>query len=1800
MNSDDGSKSDPKVVSSKGTSDPSTQKVDALVPPRPEKGVGSPSELFAPVGTEGALPIVEGALPVREAPTQTAWNLPYDPGGMPSGPATTPRSAKEGTGSPQDAIEEPSKPATSAPMSQTSTWEKDPSEPQGESQTRWAKGESSEPADASGTKPSKSEEKALGLPQVGWEDLPETVLVPEPAKRLVDIPLAKPASFWKEPPAPQGSWSDPEGADEMPWPGLAVPPSVPPSLSGPPPLLREEASRPSLGKASGDRSLPVSLKDALRVPSVKTPRGPRPPEAEPLRDAPRLTPAPGPQARSNREPGEILASFESDRPILLFPVRLETRFVLIGEEKCLRVRIYPDEILADSHEIGLTPREREDGDRFWHELSATVSGGPDRTQRAQEGWRRLVASYKAPRAAWIVRNTDPARTGLDATRTGSWTRAVQAWMLPDAWEVRAERSYDHSGNPSNSQHRTTSRPVLMPLALTLTPPPAGSLSTPGVSRSATDEELFDAGSRWTVDFEHAEACGMAVTFRGLTAIDWELGFDQVQVIGVRSHASPEDASVELARLLDVQHYSRGLAFVPQGTPTNNTAQRPAGFPPADEGDADSFRVERPADGIETLRVVRPADRSRLLGEPYLTDGAKVARYLGVEPSVFARIEGQDRGEQAAAADMNLALWPATLGYFLSQILEPTVVPEMVWSAREHFIRHVRGRGPLPALRVGAVPYGILPVTSLTRWAVPATDKFQVALLGLLREGRRLVRVARATDGWTANLPHVGRMPDDPDRDLLEILGADASLRELRVREALGRDTTLLALGLVPGMNPAIVELLLRAYHARAEAGVRLPLGRLATLVFDERALRYTGALVSGDPRSEQAPDEAARRASEIGQILGATAETLRAPTPSGSLLAALLRHATLLEMVRVGDEALALKEAGRAGLSDAQRRLRAVHREIEVVEDPADPASARTPWARLRSLPGGLGAFRLDPDARDDDWTGAALRPYAQALERINRCAPAEQQRLLSETLDLSSHRLDAWVTSLVTRRLEEARADGVTGLYLGAYGWVEKLRRRDPHRPASEGFVHGPSLDHAATGAVLLNAHLTHRGESAERFRINLSSARVRRAEEVLEALRSGQMLAAVLGYQVERSLHDLGLDVCIEPLRERFPITAVRPTDAGATSEEAGARHVLDGLALHAACVASGTGTVGLLEIRSVETQRRLDSVCEELVQTLDAVGDLLTAESVFQLVRGNPGGAGATLDALGRGARPPDPEVVRSPRGGIPVTHRVMLRVPVGLTPGEGWPTELSPRAHLAPGLDGWVGRLLGDPRPIVFPVSYVPRGGSRTTEEIGLAELGLRPLDFLALAHEQPAGLSDEVAPARPAAGASRGVPTTPPPLGTELERRIAMHVPEGATDLVIRFETAGSRWRSFAELLEFARALNAVLGGARAVDAPDVLLPERAPTVQSDHVPPSGVRNIGAAITDVLGLCEELSKALAMRSTDRLLPLLAVAANHDLPGALCDGPGDAKPAILARGRRVLDQLRGRLLQAAAVSSPETSGRTPRAGESLASIAAAAHEAARGAPGAVLEALFGRKRLVLGVLPRLSLVSASGRTRESPPSENPIDLGVVPREARRWLQQFWRVRAALGRWRRLSLYARAAGLDLGTMEVAQLEPSPYGHWAAVKAPLVSGPADAPPAHDLPPPGCISLFMFTANEAGAAESWSGVLLDEWTEFIPNRREMTGLAFHYDDPGAEAPQALLLAVPPVPGSPWTTDALFDILTETREMAKIRAVDRDGLGSLGQLLPGLYLANNPLADTVSTRLAGLAAIDPESSEETR
>ena len=90
----------------------------------------------------------------------------------------------------------------------------------------------------------------------------------------------------------------------------------------------------------------------------------------------------------------------SDLPLVLLPVRLETRFFAQPDGSSeLRVRIYPDKIHLDSHEPELTPDEREWGTHYWEQDWARRQ-----RRRAQQtagaSWR--IASAHA-RAAWIAR-----------------------------------------------------------------------------------------------------------------------------------------------------------------------------------------------------------------------------------------------------------------------------------------------------------------------------------------------------------------------------------------------------------------------------------------------------------------------------------------------------------------------------------------------------------------------------------------------------------------------------------------------------------------------------------------------------------------------------------------------------------------------------------------------------------------------------------------------------------------------------------------------------------------------------------------------------------------------------------------------------------------------------------------------------------------------------------------------------------------------------------------------------------------------------------------------------------------------------------------------------------------------------------------------------------------------------------------------------------------------------------------------------------------------------------------------------
>jgi hypothetical protein len=71
-------------------------------------------------------------------------------------------------------------------------------------------------------------------------------------------------------------------------------------------------------------------------------------------------------------------------------------------------------------------------------------------------------------------------------------------------------------------------------------------------------------------------------------------------------------------------------------------------------------------------------------------------------------------------------------------------------------------------------------------------------------------------------------------------------------------------------------------------------------------------------------------------------------------------------------------------------------------------------------------------------------------------------------------------------------------------------------------------------------------------------------------------------------------------------------------------------------------------------------------------------------------------------------------------------------------------------------------------------------------------------------------------------------------------------------------------------------------------------------------------------------------------------------------------------------------------------------------------------------------------------------------------------------------------------------------------------------------------------------------------------GLLLDEWTEPLPKKEEVTGIAFNYDAPNSAPPSAILLAVTPEETGSWQWENLVASVLDTFERAKLRAVEPD------------------------------------------
>ncbi len=1114
--------------------------------------------------------------------------------------------------------------------------------------------------------------------------------------------------------------------------------------------------------------------------------------------------------------------------------------------------------------------------------------------------------------------------------------------------------------------------------------------------------------------------------------------------------------------------------------------------------------------------------------------------------------------------MNNALWAATLGAFLDQMMAPVVPSAVADGIHDHFRRFVRGQGPYAALRVGRQPYGVLPVTA---GAVDTGDTF---LDGLGRQVRGL-RVF-----WDQAADEVPRLGDSasPDADAVELLRRTPRSGTFRFRRAFAGAASSSILG----FDVAAIFQEMISTMTLALAGIP-GRPRIAGITVDPRQRAVPVPLVTYRDLSETDRLDP----NYISEVLDATMSSggfktlLSQPGNAHTLLEALLRQAAGAEYV-IGSTLLVIAhevEVGVLEISPVHARVfdpevigiasrvrpdgDAPTSLLRSVESPVDLAdTVLRPVSGNRSL---VNHLAVTPNA--ELIRGVPTRRFArfrQSLERLARVPTAELDRLSSSALDCVSHRLDAWATSVATRRLDAVRAERGSDTYIGGFGYVEDLHPSKD--PVSRGFLHGPSIAHATTAAILRSGHIARGESSTGTFAVDLSSRRVSLAMDLIDGVRRGQPIGALLGYRFERAVRDEDLRLMrhVLPIRKRSPLAQVTtgPDPTNEALEAIAARDVVDGVALLDAWRDDRSAYWASVPVPTAD-QGALDEIVTALDDVMDAVSDLLVAESVHQAVVGNSERSAAALDALDHQQPLPDLGVIRTPRTATGLSHRLLVLLATD-TPATGWPTTSDPRRAADPRVDAWCGAVLGNPSR--FRIAAEARGADGTVVQrvsVRLSDLGLSALSVVAAC----------------------GAPGTDV---TDLEQRLALHVAGQVTDankertvelVLLEDPPAGASTDALGlrDLVELAGQVADLLGAGRPMDAV-TLLPDT-------ERPASGVDvddledRVDAATTSLSTAVDGLEALDESTPIDDVLAALFAGADAGIPGSVPGtGPEQAVATTTADTEGEEAPIRAQAAGAATRGRRLLTALTDADDRFAARAAEAAAQSRSVTDADTAEHLLGQLRIIFGeaipVVPRFTLPGPTSATAEdfraslTASNADPALLGSDFGPAA-WLTMHAPVRPAVARLTGVLEAAEMLGgkVSLADVHVAQLPHRPGAAWIGR------------PFTETPPP-TTGFVIHAQTRPDVTDKVAGLVIDQWSEAVPSTTETTGLSFHFDAPGARAPQTMLIATPTDrAAASWTVEALAGSVREAVALARIRPLDIDDVDAVARFLPAAYLPFN-------------------------
>ena len=374
--------------------------------------------------------------------------------------------------------------------------------------------------------------------------------------------------------------------------------------------------------------------------------------------------------------------------------------------------------------------------------------------------------------AFVVFPADPVTTQQ------SWSQAPQVRQFPDRFVVLG---FNEPAEGLTQTLEAVGGPVTLPL-YTGPDPSADPKTDPTSGIHPDGPDLFVPDElQWMVDFDRAVAAGMALAIP-LTPEQYAAGFTRLLVLGLQLGTTASDGPAALQELLAHHQWSRsGFFLVPQGTPAHNATGSSAGTTPEDDADA-SFddRKNRPlfhagqrsdtetrrpvAGGVSRARSRICRRRARQRTESTRCRRAPCRRRCGRPRSAtgWTRCSLRTRARRRSSPD---------------NVIEQT---------RAFFTSYVSGRGPLPAIRIGGQPYGILPVTAFSRIQWFQTDDRLRHRSVAESFSARLYNLLRKLDAdWTnmsQNAAWVGKA-GDPHQTLLDIVALNPSSVEYYSRNA---------------------------------------------------------------------------------------------------------------------------------------------------------------------------------------------------------------------------------------------------------------------------------------------------------------------------------------------------------------------------------------------------------------------------------------------------------------------------------------------------------------------------------------------------------------------------------------------------------------------------------------------------------------------------------------------------------------------------------------------------------------------------------------------------------------------------------------------------------------------------------------------------------------------------------------------------------------------------------------------------------------------------------------------------------